>query len=372
MLDVDSATGFLLTNGLMDAGAIVDGELTVVSAARRHRNLRVEGPAGSGYLLKQADPAAEAGRDTLIREAAFYAYCREEPAAAAVARLLPRLTHFDPGPPLLALELVRGSAPLWQRLAAPEGRPLVTAPAAAVGAALATVHRTFRGPDPAADARLGWLPRELPWVMTIHKPDPALLTSIGPAAYRLIGIVQAHDDFTRRLDSLRGQWRPDAVIHGDVRSDNVLVGSPVGGREPGSEDVTLVDWEMAQLGDAAWDVAGLLQDLVLFWVNSMPLAEPLGVDELAARARHPWREVQGALRAFWHGYRQAAALAPADADELLSRAVALSAARLIQTAYEWAQPAAALPAEAVLLLQVSANLLEGPREAREQFYGIPK
>jgi Ser/Thr protein kinase RdoA (MazF antagonist) len=371
MLDVDSATGYLLDNGLIDAGAIVDGELTVVSAARRHRNLRIDGPAGTGYLLKQADDLAEAGRETLRREAAFYAYCREEPAAP-VARLLPRLVRFDPGPPLLALELVRGSAPLGERLAAPEGRPLVTAPARAAGAALATVHRTFRGLDPAGDARLGWLPRHPPWVMMIHKPDLELLTTISPAAYRLLGILQTHDGFAARLDRLRAQWRPDTVIHNDVRSDNVLVVSPAGGGEPGPEDVTLVDWEMVQLGDPAWDVAGLLQDLVLFWVNSMPLAEQLGVEELAARARHPWPDVQGALRAFWQGYRQAAGLAPADADRLLSRAVAFSAARLIQTAYEWAQPAVALPAQAVLLLQVSANLLEDPREAQERLYGIPQ
>jgi hypothetical protein len=370
MLDVDSATGYLLARGLLDPGAIVDGELTVVSAARRNRNLRVNGPDGHGYLLKQADDTAEGVPETLRNEAAFYAFCRDEPAVAGVARLLPRLVHYDPDPPLLALELVRGSAPLWDRLSAPEGRPFAVAPARAAGAALATVHRTFRGLDPASDARLSWLPRSPPWVMSIHKPDPLLLTTISPAAYRVLAILQTHGAFGHRLGRLREQWRPDTVNHNDVRSDNLLVVSPTGGREPGPDDVILVDWEMVQLGDPAWDVAGFLQDLVLCWVDSMPFAEAAGVDELAARARHPWPAVQEALRAFWHGYRQAAGLAPADADRLLSRAVAFSAARLVQTAYEWAQPANALPPQAVLLLQVSANLLEDPGEAQRRFYGV--
>src|SRR5690349_15169710 len=159
MLDVDSATGYLLRRGLLDGGAIVDGELTVVSTARRNRNLRVEGPAGSGYLIKQPDDLAEGGHETLRREAEFYAFCQREPAAAAVARLLPRLVHLDPGPPILALELVREAAPLWDKLAAAEGQPLPAAPARAAGGALATVHSTFRGLDPARDARLSWLPR---------------------------------------------------------------------------------------------------------------------------------------------------------------------------------------------------------------------
>jgi Ser/Thr protein kinase RdoA (MazF antagonist) len=372
MLDVDSATSYLLETGLLDGGAIVDGELTIVSAARRNRNLRVEGPAGTGYLIKQADDPVHGGHETLRCEAAFYAFCRAEPATAAVARLLPRLVHYDPAPPILALELARGSAPLWERLAAAEGQPIPTAPARAVGGALATVHTTFRIIGAARDARLSWLPRRLPWVMLIHKPDPELLTTLSPACYQALNILQTQVGLGEQLNRLRKQWQPDTVIHNDVRSDNLLLSSPDAGGEPGLSDVLLVDWEMVQVGDPAWDVAGALQDLVLFWINSMPLSEAIGVEELAARAGRPWRAIQVALRAFWHGYQQEAGLTPAEADRLLSRAVSFSAARMIQTVYEWAQPMNALPAQAVLLLQVSANVLEDPDEAQTRFYGIPQ
>ena len=60
------------------------------------------------------------------------------------------------------------------------------------------------------------------------------------------------------------------------------------------------------------------------------------------------------------------------ANATLLRAVAFSGARLVQTAYEVSQAANTMPAQSVLLLQVSANLLADPESAQVQFYGIPQ
>jgi hypothetical protein len=208
--------------------------------------------------------------------------------------------------------------------------------------------------------------------MLVHKPGPELLASISPANYQALRVLQTQPGLGERLDHLRKLWQPETVIHNDVRSDNVLV-SPAGAAgAPGPGTVRLVDWEMVQVGDPAWDVAGFFQDLVLFWINSMPLADPAGVEQLAAAAGCPWPAVQGALRAFWQGYVWATALAPAEGNQLLPRAVSFSAARMIQTAYEFAQSLSAMPAQVVLLLQVSANLLEDPEAAQVGFYGIPQ
>jgi hypothetical protein len=241
-----------------------------------------------------------------------------------------------------------------------------------VGSALATVHTTFRLPGLAEDPRLGWLPHNLPWVMLVHKPGPELLATLSPANCEVLRLLQSQDGLGGRLDRLRKLWQPDTVIHGDVKADNLLYVPAAAGAGPAADEVCLVDWEMVQVGDPAWDVAGVFQDLVLLWVNSMPLTEHVGVEELAARAGQPWRVVQAALRAFWRAYERGAGLAPAAANRVLLRAVSFSAARLIQTAYEWAQSASALPVQSVLLLQVSTNLLQDPEEAQARFYGIPQ
>ncbi len=76
MLDVDGAASFLLECGLINTTSIVDSHLTIRSEARRDRNLRVEGPSGQGFLMKQPDDPGHGGHSTLRAEAAFHRFCR--------------------------------------------------------------------------------------------------------------------------------------------------------------------------------------------------------------------------------------------------------------------------------------------------------
>ena len=78
MLSVDGATSFLIQRGLIDPAWIVDGALTIRTIARRNRNLRVEGPGGAGFLIKQPDNPGEGDYYALRREAAFHRFCVEE------------------------------------------------------------------------------------------------------------------------------------------------------------------------------------------------------------------------------------------------------------------------------------------------------
>lgn len=371
MLNTDTVTPYLLAHGLLDTGAIVDGELTITSAARRNRNLRIEGPAGVAYLLKQPGDPAQGSSWTLRREGAFYSFCQQqEAAAAAMTRFLPALVRFDAEEALLVLELLRDAAPLWQHYWAHDAAHFPVEASRAFGHALGVLHKTFRLPGLIEDPRLSWLRRDVPWVMLVHKPGPELLATMSAANYQTLRILQTQEDLSRQLDRLRCAWQPDTLIHNDIKGDNVLV-VPASGQDSTTVEVRIVDWEMAQGGDPAWDLAGALQDFTMFWVASLSLAAGVSVEDAIARARYPWAAVQAAIRAFWQGYRQTAGLGVAEASALLVRAVRFSAARLIQSAYELAEGAARLTAQGVLLLQMSANLLNEAELSQVHFYGIP-
>jgi hypothetical protein len=355
MLNVDNAARELVARGLIDPQAVVDGALTVRCAARRNRNLRVDGPDGSSYLVKQPGDPATGAFATLRAEGAFATFCREEPAASAVARVMPRLALHDPERSLLAFELIADSVPLW------------SAPVEAtcdLGRALGTLHGTFRQPGLADDPRLGWLPRGLPWAFQLHAPWPGLLADLSRAGWLVIQILQSQDGLADRIDHWRGRWRAEAVIHGDVKSDNIIIG-------PAPAPVRIVDWELVQVGDPAWDLAGVLQDALAYWTASMPLSAAITAEEMMAQARLPLDPLRARLRSLWHGYREAAGLSPDVADERLDRVVAFSAVRLIQSAYELSYEADSLDARAVVWLQVAANLLADPGRGRLHLYGLP-
>jgi hypothetical protein len=366
MLDVDNATPFLLERGMIDVGAILDGELMIAAAARRNRNLRVHAGDGAGYLLKQPYEPAEGGRATLRAEAAFYEFCTIASSVAPVLEILPRVARWEPSEALLALELLADAQPLDAYLLAqgPPGLP----PEAhrALGCALGTLHRLFRGPVAAKDSRLAWLPTGLPWVLRIHRPSPELLASISPSNVQTLRILQNQPGLAAALDALRRQWHTGSVIHNDLKSDNILVCFETGA---GGVEVRLVDWEFVQIGDPAWDLAGALQDALIFWVRTMTLSADSTPEEIMASALYALGSVQVVLRALWAGYRETAGLA-SESEVLLARAVAFSPARLIQTAYEAANGMPALPSVSVILLQIAANILADPELAQVKLYGL--
>src|SRR5262245_15910474 len=71
MPDLNGVTGFLLERGLIEPGAVVDGDLTVTSVPRRNRNFLVRSAGGSGYLIKQPGDPVAGGAETVRREAEF-------------------------------------------------------------------------------------------------------------------------------------------------------------------------------------------------------------------------------------------------------------------------------------------------------------
>jgi len=368
MLDVDNVTPFLLDSGLIDRESILDGDYVVASAARRNRNLRVQG-GGAGYLFKQPGDPTEGGHATLRAEAAFYAYCQAAPRAAPMRDILPRLAYCDPQGPLLALELYADAQPLWMSMSADGAQSPPRQAPRALGRALGTIHRVFRTRDGAIDPGLGWLIRAVPWVMLVHKPDPELLATISQANYQTVKILQTQEGLSARLDALRKSWRVETVIHNDIKSDNVLIRRGRGTESDGVE-ARIVDWELVQLGDPAWDLAGALQDLLQFWVQSLPMAPGLAADQMMAAATYPLAAVQAAFRALWAGYRATAGLPGDEASALLTRAVRFSAPRMIQSAYEMSHGSPVLPAAAAILLQIGSNILDDPELAQVQLYGL--
>jgi Ser/Thr protein kinase RdoA (MazF antagonist) len=375
MLDVDTATPYLVARGLIDGAAIVDGNLIITSVVRRNRSLRVQGPAGKSYLIKQPDDPVRGDGWTLQHEALFYNFCQEHLANSPVSKVLPRLVHYDAEFPLLALELLGDALPLRQHYLAHPAADFPREAARALGHALGLMHATFGPRGCEANNGLPWLPRNPPGILRAHHPSPDWLSTISGAGYQTLRILQARRPWIRRLDRLVHLWRPDTVIHGDVKSDNVLIVPPRPGVAPTSIEIRLVDWEFVQRGDPAWDLAGALQDFAVFWVNTLPAESgttEADLERLISRAPYPWVAIQPALRALWQGYRVAADLDVGSASILLLRAVQFSSARLIQAAIEMTQETSWLPLQAVLLLQIASNLLDDPGAAQVQFYGIPQ
>jgi aminoglycoside phosphotransferase (APT) family kinase protein len=347
----------------------------------RNRNLRVLGGPGHNYFLKQA-PRGETGPDgPLAVEAALYQWAATDPAAAGLRPLLPSLRLWDSERSILVLDLVPSTHPVPDDASAEYQAALRRL----LAEALATCHRL-----PAdGTAAPSFLPAAAPWICDLARPVPSMLRELSPAQLSLIQALQAAPDAVEALERLRDEWRPTRLIHGDIKWNNVLVRldaaapapthpcapappRPSASAPPRSlpSGIVLLDWELAQLGDPAWDVGAVLHAFILDAVLELEPAKGAGPGEVALLLGGAMSRLHPAHREFLTRYAAAAELTLTEADHLRARLPANVAARLIKTAFEWGQGEAQVPRRAAAIHQLGINMLRQPRTAGRVVLGL--
>jgi aminoglycoside phosphotransferase (APT) family kinase protein len=344
---------YLLARNLIDAAAIVDGDLRLVDASRRNTNFRVVRERAPSYLLKQG-----AGRDPFVstaREAFVYAFLAEASDGEAVARFLPRVYDFDADRELLIIELFEDAEDL-RAYHHRRGR-FARSVASALGTALAHLHAV-----PAlADSTTGGhaLDAPEPAGLFLHRPGLPVLHDLSGAGTEVVRLIQRSDGVFDALEDMRRKWRRDRFIHHDMRWDNVLVTRTTGGKAA----LKLIDWEAAGLGDPGWDLGGILGDYLACWITSIPLTGHDTPDRYLGLARYPLGAIAPAMRAFWDAYVAAADLTEAQTSELLTATARYTGLRLMEMALEHVQHQPDCNMTAVTLVQVGVNIVTRPEHA---------
>lgn len=322
-----------------------------VAVARPSRNLTSCRDTAGGRLFAKA-PRTPAHREDLRNEAAVYAILRDR--CPATAARVPRDAYWNPGADRLEMEAVP-AANLAERVAACEA--LEPAVAAAIGTALGELHSECPDPGPGCP-RSDWLAGGV----GIARPTPARMRLLSAGGIELLKALQRSDGLQQGLRSLAPS-AGDAIVHGDLRWQNVLVA-------PGQEPlVWLVDWEMGGTGERAWDTGCFAAACVSAWLCSIPSVPGLAPDRLAAEAALPLEALLHGLGAFWTAYRATAPTAHGDA--WTERCTQLAAVRLVYMGFECTQFDVSLQPVPIAHLQVAAHMLGDPTRAGRELLGMP-
>ena len=375
MLTPERLVHYLIERGYVSLETVVDGDFLVVDYRRRNRNFQVICRKHPGLFVKQVQSMEPEPISTLQREANCYWLAHTQPALAPLARMMPKLVGYDPARHVLAIELLDGAETLseYHRRVGHLPEPLT----AELGELLGSYHRGLGAWIMESQYR-PLFPQVIPWILSFHKMRPEFFRPLSAGNARLLELVQSYPAFHEALDTLRGEWRVNGLVHGDMKWENCLIQTGLVHRDPGTAQngghagatLKLVDWEMADLGDVCWDVGALLQSFLVFWILSLPLAGQVEPARLIDMAQHPLNNMQPAIRGFWRGYSAAMSLDAGSAKDLLLRCVRFSGARMIQSAFECLYFAPEVTPQAICLLQVSLNILQDPAGATESLLGI--
>ena len=337
----------------------------VLEAPRRNRNFKVMLQRYRGLFVKQAQQWDSNASSTLQREAWCYSLAKTAPEFSPLLELVPEYYWYDPVRSLLVLELLSDYENLVVYLSRTGAFPVEIAETLAE--IMGKYHLSTRGKLEALP-QAAVFPKASPWALSMHRQQAEWFQTFSGANVQLLEIVKKYDQFATTLDELSKGWKWDSLIHGDIKWDNCLI-RPANGSQT-KVSLKLIDWELADIGDALWDVGAILQSYLSHWINSLPISSGVSAEELVARAPYPLEGYQKAMRGFWRRYAEVAEIPSTDRKESLNRSVRYGAARMLQTAYESLSFSTQIHSNALYLLQVSMNILLKPEEATEQLFGI--
>jgi hypothetical protein len=347
MLGVKDVAGYLLQRQLLTPRAVVHGELRVEDASRLNRVFVVTVPGERGYVIKVGGQTAW--------EAAVLDRVRSLDRRGRLAGRLPEVVAYDPDEGVLVLDAVSNARDLGRHHA--RGR-FSSALAREAGKTLALLHAT-------PSAALDGLPRapDPKGRIRVHRLDLQSLRALSPAAVDLTRLIQGLAPVCAELDTLAADWSDEAVIHGDVRWDNLLA-TPGGARGRWTR-LQLIDWEFCGPGDPAYDIGCFIGEYLRAWLHSIPVVDPREPEALLSHAGLPLRRMRPALSAFWEAYTRHRGAPEADVHETLRLSTRFAAVRLLAAALEEAQTLGELSPRVLELVSLSQKIMQRPREAAE-------
>jgi thiamine kinase-like enzyme len=365
-ITIDNAASYCIENGFIDKKSIVDSDLELIDVSRKNRNIKVQRKKGISYILKQSRSPDRYRAKTLQNEARLYSLAIYDPDFSSLRQIVPSLIEFTEDS-ILVLELVKGSS-VWEYVRNHQREEFSAYPFAVLGTIMGNYHKRFKGIISSPKASI--FPRIFPPVLLVSKPPLEIFCELSQANFQLLKIIQKYPDIHTFLKSVPLEWRVETLIHGDIRWDNILI-SYENSKVEDQLQMTIVDWEMADLGDPAWDLGRVIQEFVSFWLFSV--SKDGSLDEsgnLLASNSNILQNMQLAIRTFWKSYTEVADIKGAKSDELLTRSIRYGVAQLIQTAYD-SQHWLSRPLNAsIRILQVSQNIIHNQDDAITDLLGI--
>ena len=244
---------YLLSRGLITPTPVLQKSISVTAISRRNRNFIARIGDDIGFVIKQSEPAVSGGTaDTLRVEAQFYRRLHELPHVE-LARRVPKLIFYDDESVTLILQFLAHRETLAQHCTGLATHRFPISLWRSLGQAVAAIHDSPLALVPHGS---GEQQRTLPSVFGSHRPPLAMLRTLSPAGLQVLTVVQSSLAIRDGLDAAVASWTASTLIHGDLRTENILYSS--------RSDFRFIDWELCGVGNPTWDVAGVVSDIVFF------------------------------------------------------------------------------------------------------------
>ncbi|MEM6686532.1 MAG: phosphotransferase [Bacteroidota bacterium] len=347
-------TPYLLDKGFLEPTSFMSGEYMLTQTQSRNSIFKIQQQQDKGLFVKQLIAQDSTNSYLMQKDATSHYLIHQSDLYKETATHIPEYYGYDPYHNILVTEYFANSRNVHEVVY--RDKTLSTVHAVKMAHILASYHFDITD-EIKHNSSLQFFSKQIPWILNTNE-----LLSRNPQGIKnsVIAEIHKHQDLVKRIDKVASQWEMTSLIHGDIKWMNFIV-------MPNNEDVKLIDWEIADLGDPLWDVAGVFQSYFIAWVlsfnsqNIQQHQQMQGSEFLSVQAITP------VVKLLWETYAEAQKFTAEAAREKLLKTLSYMAIRMLQTAYESNIAQKQMNANSVRILQFCDHILGNEESIAKQW-----
>ncbi|WP_299888734.1 aminoglycoside phosphotransferase family protein [uncultured Lacinutrix sp.] len=346
---------YLYKRQIVDASEVIKGNYLIQPVRTRNNIMKIViGPNNSLFIKQMASDLKT--NNLFEREINTYHLFKENKSLALMSKYVPPLIHCDKENNIMVTELFYGAKSLHDYYMNTKKFDLNLAEEQAK--ILSTYHVSYNKLN-----NFDKLPKNLPWILQLDKHKAHEFFVGNKASTAVISLIKENNQLQETLIGLAKKWQFTHLIHGDVKWVNFLISKD-------EQSQKLIDWELADIGDPIWDIAGLLQSYITAWLfgfdNNDPFNQSLPKDMEPYDIKH----MKPSAKAFLFKYLELQNYPRESYNAFFIKTMQLTAARIIQTSVEGTTYSLKVEANNIRCVQLAFNIIKNPLQALSELFNI--
>ncbi len=321
---------------------------------------------GFVWVVKQPTHAYS-GPSDVAREAQILKRIASEGTYATLQKLTPEVVAFDRNNQILITEFWKGSESIHHYHRQLNSFPVKLA--REVADTLATVHReSFK--NSGAYRKLSdslYHKHTMPNILELRITPEFYSWLPQEDALRFVKLFQKYKQVADSLYESARLWQPTCLIHNDFRFANLIFLRE--SQNIANPPLRVVDWELSDWGDPAWDVGTIFGDYLLYWIDSLAYSDETDSRDWFLQADVPLAKIQPAMRAFWTRYTENCEEIVGKRSDFAYSVARHAGAYLLNIAWHKFRMRRFVSGYVICLLQTSKNLLTEPGDSTDILLG---
>lgn len=349
---------YLIERDLVQNETVVGGDFMAQHFPTTRNNIiKVFLKTGTSFFIKQCTTDG-VFKDILKRESNVYKLLHSNDLFSNFSNRLPSMLDYDDERNVLITELKQDTISLHDYYL--KARTFPVALGIEQAQSLSGFHVLL-----SAETDVKSFPHTPPWILQLNDFNAYHYFPTNTENGKFIQLIQQNELLKNELDKLKKGWTKTHFIHGDIKWINFLID-----HKNESQTLFVIDWELADVGDPCWDVAGLLQSYISAWVfgfdNQVPSATKLHDNLSAFELEH----MLPSIEIFLDTYLSLQGIGQTGRLTWLVKTMQYTAARILQTAIEGVVFDPNIYANNMRCMQLAFNIFKDPQAALTGLLGI--